>query len=172
VIQYIFTTFNHILSFVGHVDGFVSAVDRNMRKYFPAWTSDEDAESEQVARQSMPNKSTSRLLGHPDFRTLHAEIAKRAKEFKRQSHFLVVMLTAMQKHGASPHVNEIVTQLNFNFFYHQPERRPRAHVPLQQQQPVRQVVQDIQVPPLNRSGSLRPPPAPKKFSRTRSVHMP
>ncbi|KAE9107818.1 hypothetical protein PF005_g22327 [Phytophthora fragariae] len=98
VVQYILTTFNHILRFVGHVDDFVSAVDRNMRKYFPTNWSDDDEDTE----------------------------TRSSNEFKRQSHFLVVMLTAMQKHGASPHVNEIVTQLNYNYFYHQQENRSRV----------------------------------------------
>ncbi|EEY62030.1 uncharacterized protein PITG_14021 [Phytophthora infestans T30-4] len=140
VIQYILTTFNHILRFVRQVDAFVSAVP------------------------------SVRLPEHPDFRVLQSEMARNAKEFKRQSHFLVVMLTAMQKHGASPHVNEIVTQLNYNYFYHQQETRSRPQPQDEQPRPVQQVSQ-AKAPALNRSGSLRPPPAPKKFSRTRSVQM-
>eukprot|EP00644_Phytophthora_capsici_P002759 jgi/Phyca11/553752/estExt2_Genewise1Plus.C_PHYCAscaffold_550057 len=138
VIQYILTTFNHILRFVGQVDEFVSAIDRNMH--------------------------TIRLLGHPDFRVLQSEMTRSSTEFKRQSHFLVVMLTAMQKHSASPHVNEVVTHLNYNYFYHQ-----RSRTQTQSQNPPSSK-QPSQVPPLSRAGSLCPPPTPKKLSRTRSVH--
>ncbi|KAF4137761.1 Gamma tubulin complex component C-terminal [Phytophthora infestans] len=161
VIQYILTTFNHILRFVRQVDAFVSAVDRDVQKYFPAYA-DLD--------QQVGKVPSVRLLEHPDFRVLQSEMARNAKEFKRQSHFLVVMLTAMQKHGASPHVNEIVTQLNYNYFYHQQETRSRPQPQDEQPRPVQQVSQ-AKAPALNRSGSLRPPPAPKKFSRTRSVQM-
>ncbi|KUF77315.1 hypothetical protein AM587_10013160 [Phytophthora nicotianae] len=166
VIQYILTTFNHILRFVRQVDEFVSAVDRNMQKYFPDYCSDED--SDQLATPRVGKAPSVRLLEHPDFRSLESELARSSREFKRQSHFLVVMLTAMQKHGASPHVNEIVTQLNYNYFYHQQESRSRTQPQVQQQRPVKQVNQ-AQALPLNRSRSLRPPPAPKKFSRTGSV---
>ncbi|KAL4105864.1 hypothetical protein PRIC1_003920 [Phytophthora ramorum] len=161
VIQYILTTFNHILRFVGQGDEFVSTVDRNMHTYFP--------ESKQAMDQVGDKLLSARLLDRPDFRVLHAEMTRSSKEFKRQSHFLVVMLTAMQKHGASPHVTEIVMQLNYNYFYHQQERQSRAHVPIQQSQ---QIKPANQAPPFKRSGSLHPPPAPKKFSRTRSVHLP
>ncbi|ETP43587.1 hypothetical protein F442_09699 [Phytophthora nicotianae P10297] len=166
VIQYILTTFNHILRFVRQVDEFVSAVDRNMQKYFPDYCSDED--SDQLATPRVGKAPSVRLLEHPDFRSLESELARSSREFKRQSHFLVVMLTAMPKHGASPHVNEIVTQLNYNYFYHQQESRSRTQPQVQQQRPVKQVNQ-AQALPLNRSRSLRPPPAPKKFARTGSV---
>ncbi|KAG7390177.1 hypothetical protein PHYPSEUDO_008631 [Phytophthora pseudosyringae] len=172
VVQYILVTFNHILRFVGQADEFVSAVDRNMHKYFPdCWSEaeDEDSDSDQVAKKGDQRVSSVRLLEHPDFGILQSDMARSSKEFKRQSHFLVVVLTAMQKHGASPHVNEIVTQLNYNYFYHQQEHRPRTQPQVQLPRPVKQAKE---APPLNRSGSLRPPPAPKKFSRTRSVHLP
>ncbi|GMF24432.1 unnamed protein product [Phytophthora lilii] len=169
VIQYILTTFNHILRYVGQVDEFVSAVDRNMYKYFPDYSCGEnDEESSHVNSRSLSKGSRSIcLLNHSDFRILHAEMSKSSKEFKRQSHFLVVMLTAMQKHGASPHVNEIVTQLNYNYFYHQQELKSRSQIPVQQN-----VSEDRQAaPPFNRSVSLRPPPAPKKLSRTGSLYL-
>ncbi|CAI5715400.1 unnamed protein product [Peronospora destructor] len=76
-----------------------------------------EQETEKCTRK-MPSV---RLLEHPDFCILRSEMTTSSKEFKRQSHFLVVMLTAMQKNGASPHVNEIVAQLNYNYFYHQEE---------------------------------------------------
>ncbi|KAE8916108.1 hypothetical protein PF003_g1006 [Phytophthora fragariae] len=128
VVQYILTTFNHILRFVGHVDDFVSAVDRNMRKYFPTnWSDDdEDTETRSIVSKGAREAPKTRLLLNPDFRVLYADMIRSSNEFKRQSHFLVVMLTAMQKHGASPHVNEIVTQLNYNYFYHQQENRSRV----------------------------------------------
>ncbi|CAI5737724.1 unnamed protein product [Peronospora destructor] len=121
VIQYILTTFNHILRFAGHVGEFVSAVDRNMRAYFPECWSGNGNEMEQETEKCTRKMPSVRLLEHPDFRILRSEMTTSSKEFKRQSHFLVVMLTAMQKNGASPHVNEIVTQLNYNYFYHQEE---------------------------------------------------
>ncbi|POM63169.1 hypothetical protein PHPALM_27566 [Phytophthora palmivora] len=161
VIQYILTTFNHILRFVGQVDEFVSAVGRNMTKYFPDNASDKKSDRKTLSI---------RLLEHSDFRILKSEIERSSKEFKRQSHFLVVMLSAMQKHGASPHVIEIVTQLNFNYFYHQQDHRSRAQPRVHQPCPATQSNQDP--PPFNRSGSLRSPPAPKKYSRSRSVQMP
>lgn len=121
MIQYILTTFNHILRFLGHVGEFVSAVDRNMRAYFPEYCSESGNEMEQETKKCTRKVPSVRLLEHPDFRILRSEMTTSSKEFQRQSHFLVVMLTAMQKHGASPHVNEIVTQLNYNYFYHQEE---------------------------------------------------
>ncbi|KAG6971496.1 hypothetical protein JG687_00002005 [Phytophthora cactorum] len=171
VIQYILTTFNHILRFVRQVNEFVSAVDRNMHYYFPDCCSED--ELDQVASHCAGKVPSVRLLEHSDFRPLQSEMARSSKEFKRQSHFLVVMLTAMQKHGASPHVNEIVTQLNYNYFYHQQEHRSRTQPHVQQPRPVKVVkkVNQVQAPPLNRSGSLRPPPGPKTFSRTQSVQL-
>ncbi|KAK1945919.1 Gamma-tubulin complex component 6 [Phytophthora citrophthora] len=167
VIQYILTTFNHILRFVGQVDEFVSVVGRNMHSYFPDCWSDDDEESDSITRKSQRKSSNIRLLGHPDFRILQSEMTRSSTEFKRQSHFLVVMLTAMQKHGASPHVNEVVTQLNYNYFYHQQAQRSRTQAQSQKPPPAMQL---SHVPPLNRAGSLCPPPTPKKLSRTRSVH--
>ncbi|KAF1775660.1 Gamma-tubulin complex component protein [Phytophthora cactorum] len=170
-IQYILTTFNHILRFVRQVNEFVSAVDRNMHNYFPDCCS--EVELDQVTSHCAGKVPSVWLLEHSDFRPLQSEMARSSKEFKRQSHFLVVMLTAMQKHGASPHVNEIVTQLNYNYFYHQQEHRSRTQPHVQQPRPVKVVkkVNQVQAPPLNRSGSLRPPPGPKTFSRTRSVQL-
>ncbi|CAH0484294.1 unnamed protein product [Peronospora farinosa] len=121
VIQYILTTFNHILRFVGHVGEFVSVVDRNMRAYFPECWSGNGIEMEQETEKCTRKVPSVRLLEHPVFRILRSEMTTSSKEFKRQSHFLVVMLTAMQKHGALPHVNELVTQLNYNYFYHRQE---------------------------------------------------
>ncbi|KAG1697027.1 hypothetical protein DVH05_017414 [Phytophthora capsici] len=163
VIQYILTTFNHILRFVGQVDEFVSAIDRNMHTYFPdCWG--EGNEVSDSSKKCRRKSSSIRLLGHPDFRVLQSEMTRSSTEFKRQSHFLVVMLTAMQKHSASPHVNEVVTHLNYNYFYHQ-----RSRTQTQSQNPPSSK-QPSQVPPLSRAGSLCPPPTPKKLSRTRSVH--
>ncbi|KAG7389994.1 hypothetical protein PHYBOEH_007191 [Phytophthora boehmeriae] len=155
VIQYILTTFNHILRFVGLLDEFVKTIERNLQEYFPERSNREIKQS-----QGGNTLERGRLLEHPDFRTLDAEMHISLKEFKRQSHFLVVMLTATQKHGASPHVREIVTRLNYNFFYHQPEKSSRTQVSVQQHRPI------------NRAGSMKPPSAPKKkYSRSRSAHM-
>ncbi|KAL3666872.1 hypothetical protein V7S43_007821 [Phytophthora oleae] len=166
VFQYILTTFNHILRFVSQVDEFVSVVDRNMHTYYPDCWSEDDEEPDPVTKKYQRKSCNVRLLGHPDFRTLQSEMTRSSAEFKRQSHFLVVMLTAMQKHGASPHVNEIVTQLNYNYFYHHQVQRRRTQAQSQKPPPT---MPKGQVPPLNRAGSLHPPPAPKKLSRTRSV---
>ncbi|CAI5717342.1 unnamed protein product [Hyaloperonospora brassicae] len=127
VIRYILTTFNHILRFVGHVEEFVCAVDRNMHAYLPGHRNEDVSGPEPEMRtRAVPGV---RILDHPDFRTLYSEMTRRSREFKRQSHVLVVMLTAMQKHGAFPHVNEIVTELNYNYFYHEQERSCRKQSP-------------------------------------------
>ena len=120
MIRYILTTFNHILRFVGHAEEFVCAVDRNVHAYFPSGRNEDLDKLEPTIR--IREASRVRILDHPDFRILYSEMMRCSSEFKRQSHILVVMLTAMQKHGASPHVNEIVTQLNYNYFYHQQEQ--------------------------------------------------
>lgn len=117
VIQYIVTTFNHILRFVGHVDKFVGEVDRNLRQYFLDLSSQFEKSDQNFADKA----SNISLLEHSDFRVIRSEMTQSSKEFKRLSHFLVVMLTAMQKHGASPYVDVIVTHLNYNYFYHQKE---------------------------------------------------
>ncbi|OWZ22650.1 hypothetical protein PHMEG_0002630 [Phytophthora megakarya] len=164
VIQYILTTFNHILRYVGQLDEFVSVVGRNLTKYSSDNWNNDDAD-----HSTKKDNLSVRLLEHSDFRIIKSEMERSSKEFKRQSHFLVVMLTAMEKHGASPHVNEIVTQLNYNYFYHQQQHRFRTQPREQQKSPVKQSKQDP--PPFNRSGSLRPPPAPIKYLRTRSTQM-
>ncbi|KAI9912963.1 hypothetical protein PsorP6_005193 [Peronosclerospora sorghi] len=111
VFQYILTTFNHILHFVGHVDEFVSMVDRNLHAYITK------SESEQ-------KMASTRFLDHSSFRLLRGEMTTSSTEFQRQAHFLVVMLTSMKKYDASSHVNEILTHLNFNYFYHKLEHHP------------------------------------------------
>uniref|UniRef100_A0AAV1UA43 Spindle pole body component n=1 Tax=Peronospora matthiolae TaxID=2874970 RepID=A0AAV1UA43_9STRA len=120
VTRYILTTFNHILRFVGQAEEFVCAVDRNVHAYFPSGQNEDLDKLEPTIR--IREASRVRILDHPDFRILYSGMMRCSSEFKRQSHILVVMLTAMQKHGASPHVNEIVTQLNYNYFYHQQEQ--------------------------------------------------
>ncbi|KAG6623529.1 Gamma-tubulin complex, DGRIP91/SPC98 component [Phytophthora cinnamomi] len=148
VIQYILTTFNHILR----------------------WSEDGE-EFEKTNHRSSKADGTApktRLLLHADFSVLYSDMIRSSNEFKRQSHFLVVMLTAMQKHGASPHVNEIVTQLNYNYFYHQQESRLRVQPPVQQPFPISQTKR---LPHISRADSWHASLAPKKFSRTGSVHL-
>lgn len=132
MIQYILTTFNHVMRFVTQVDELVKTVERNIQHYFP--TSDTSAKRVGATSTEIVGATAGVVGGNILFRKehklLHDEITKSESEFKRQSHFLVVMLTAMQKHGASPHVAEILTQLNFNYFYHQQDS--------QQQQPFTQ----------------------------------
>ncbi|KAL7684613.1 putative gamma-tubulin complex component protein [Plasmopara halstedii] len=123
VVQYIVTTFNNILCFVGHVEKFAGAVDRNLHQYFPSMS----FETNRDKVSSVP------LLEHPDFCILRSEMTQSAKNYKRQSHFLVVMLTAMQKHGASKHVEFILTHLNFNYFYHHKDDRSRIQRKAQDQ---------------------------------------
>lgn len=147
MIQYILTTFNHIMRFVSQVDELVNAVERNIPRFFSSATSknisdldefnydydDEESKADGDDSKAGGNahsslgiaQSRQHILLHREHKVINDEITKAASEFKRQSHFLVVMLTAMQKHGASPHVAEILTQLNFNFFYHQPEQQQR-----------------------------------------------
>lgn len=129
MIQYILTTFNHIMRFVSHVDELVHRLERTATDMARASTS-VTTTARSVATGSKPQVSWD-VRFHDDHALLHDEIAKSASEFKRQSHFLVVMLTAMHKHGASPHVAELLTQLNFNDFYHQtqPQHSPRRSRP-------------------------------------------
>ncbi|KAF1321084.1 Gamma-tubulin complex, dgrip91/spc98 component, partial [Globisporangium splendens] len=134
VIQYILTTFNHIMRYVSQVDELVKAL---ARKYTSRSSSSSDVRRSSLGEEMTGDEDHSdhdedgaaglqdttaqpTLLGK-QHKQLNEELVKSASEFKRQSHFLVVMLTAMHKHGASPHVAEILTQLNFNFFYHQQE---------------------------------------------------
>ncbi|CAH0521226.1 unnamed protein product [Peronospora belbahrii] len=122
VTQRILTTFNHILRYISHVDEFVSVVDRNTQASFPEYWNDNEMEQDVVkCTCSVPSVL---LLGHPEFCVLRSEMARNLKQFQRQSHFLVIVLTSMQKHGASPHVNEILTQLNYNYFYHHQDHQP------------------------------------------------
>ncbi|TYZ68713.1 hypothetical protein PybrP1_006758, partial [[Pythium] brassicae (nom. inval.)] len=100
VVQYILTTFNHIMRFTSHVDELVKAVERNLPHYFPGSGA---ASSDSSAVPSRKPPAPLSILHRSEHRLLHDEMAKSASEFKRQSHFLVVMLTAMHKHGASPH---------------------------------------------------------------------
>ena len=98
-----------------------------MHAYFPGHRKEDERGQEPETRtRAVPG---ARMLDHPDFRILYSEMTRRSREFKRQSHVLVVMLTAMQKHGAFPHVNEIVTELNYNYFYHEQERSSRKQSP-------------------------------------------
>lgn len=145
MIQYILTTFNHIMRFVSQVDELVNTVERNIPRYFPGITTknvpidlDEFNYDEELKDgdeiSALPSSERAQQDGHHqhillrrEHKVINDEITKAASEFRRQSHFLVVMLTAMEKHGASPHVAEILTQLNFNFFYHQPEQQQQRH---------------------------------------------
>uniref|UniRef100_K3WMR0 Spindle pole body component n=1 Tax=Globisporangium ultimum (strain ATCC 200006 / CBS 805.95 / DAOM BR144) TaxID=431595 RepID=K3WMR0_GLOUD len=136
VIQYILTTFNHIMRYVSQVDELVTVLARkhtsrssslsNLRRSSLGreLTGDKDEDQsehdEDEATGLQATTAQPALLGK-EHKQLNEELAKSASEFKRQSHFLVVMLTAMHKHGASPHVAEILTQLNFNYFYHKQE---------------------------------------------------
>lgn len=104
VIQYILTTFNQVLRYVQLAEELVDAVERRAAAQTPSMTTCKQPDSD--------------IWSIPATRTYRDEMTKCAGEFKRQSHFLVVMLTAMQKHSASTHVGEILTQLNFNYYYH------------------------------------------------------
>lgn len=127
------------MRFVSQVDEFVKTVERNVSRYFPSSTTTNPTESTDEVDGGGPSdpvdaagdvegleidqqESGQPVLLRKEHQQVNEEITKSASEFKRQSHFLVVMLTAMQKHGASPHVTEILTQLNFNYFYHQQEQ--------------------------------------------------
>lgn len=129
MIQYILTTFNQVMRFVSQLDAFVSNVERNMRHYFPQAVQgtpldqdDEDYE-EETKGDNLDPASSGPLLLRREHIQIHEELTKSAAEFKRQAHILVVMLTSMEKHGASPHVSELATQLNFNYFYHRQEQQ-------------------------------------------------
>lgn len=129
VMQYILTTFNLVMRFLSQLDAFVSNVERNMRHYFPQavqGVEDEDGEEEreeEAKTDDFDSANTGPLLLRKEHTKIHEELSKSAAEFKRQAHILVVMLTSMEKHGASPHVSELATQLNFNYFYHRQEQQ-------------------------------------------------
>lgn len=142
VVQYILTTFNHIMRFTSQADELVKAVECNLPHYVPSSTSVKHTVGLGVLHDDDDDNSSSRLdsgtgaiqrgkaraplniLRRSEHKLLQDEMAKSASEFARHSHFLVVMLTAMHKHGASPHIAEILTQLNYNYFYHPPQDAP------------------------------------------------
>lgn len=116
------------MRFISQLDAFVLNVERNMRHYFPQagqgtpFDQNEEDDEEETKADDLHSASSGPLLLRKEYMKVHEELSKSAAEFKRQSHILVVMLTSMEKHGASPHVSELATQLNFNYFYHRQEQ--------------------------------------------------
>lgn len=116
--QYILSTFNQIMRYVGLLDDCVTVSDR-----FLVVESVQDAENLSTKGSTGRVHSMFTLPGNLE---RCDDLEKCSGEFRRQSHFLVVMLTAMAKHtgNASTHVGEILTRLNYNYFYHdQPQDR-------------------------------------------------
>ncbi|DBA00150.1 TPA: LOW QUALITY PROTEIN: hypothetical protein N0F65_000473 [Lagenidium giganteum] len=156
VIQYILTTFNHIMRFVHHLDELTKTLDQSLMSLssldITGGLNNSQASTVSVKSASTPSllsstsstgtaaahlaaQSKMRLLFTKGHSRLQEDIHKSSAEYKRQSHFLVVMLSAMQKNGASPHIQEVLTQLNFNAFYHQEQAISVSERPTRQSVP-------------------------------------
>lgn len=131
VIQYILSTFNQIMRYVRLLEDVVEVTERHLSAR-GGWSgvADEDGDTTEA-------EDAASMFDLPANTPRRESLDKCAGEFKRQSHFLVVMLTAMAKHSASTHVSDILTRLNYNYFYHsqQPQQQHRATSGLRDRQP-------------------------------------
>lgn len=117
-------TFNDMIAYVSTVDDFVRTVERNVHQLFTASTplnaaGTDGREGRSGQRQRVPT---------PEFHTLVTNLAKSLKgpetNYENQMQVITIVLDAMTKNGASPHVNELSLLLTFNG-YRAPSRTRR-----------------------------------------------